>query len=77
MLDPNPAADTGSNKITFDIKGTQDITCNKNAVKVVESLEEMSIIHDLKKLSEIAPAVLTMDQKDRLMKHTVTYMNQI
>jgi hypothetical protein len=56
---------------------TADITCNKNAIKVVETLEEMYIIHDLDMLSKIAPGVLSMTEKDRLMKHTVNYMNQI
>jgi hypothetical protein len=77
IRDPNPAAVKNSDKIEMTIKETGGISCDKNANKIVEILEQMHVKHDLKELDKIAPEVMTMDQKSRLMKHTNNFMNQM
>lgn len=77
MVDPNPAASSADNKIDIKVEGTNGISCNKNAIKVVEILEEMWIKHDLEYLNKIAPSLLTMEEKDRLMKHTNVFMSEV
>merc|ERR1712139_30297 len=77
VIDPNPAASSADNKIDINVEGTNGISCNKNAIKVVEILEEMWIKHDLEYLNKIAPSLLTMEEKDRLMKHTNVFMSEV
>lgn len=77
VLDPNPAVSKADLKVVLQVDGTSGISCNKNAIKVVEILEEMHIKHDLEYLEKIAPSLLTMEEKDRLMKHTNVFMSEV
>jgi hypothetical protein len=77
VRDPNPASAKSDNKIEMNVEDTGGVTCDKNANKIVEIIEQMHIKHDLKELDKLAPEIMTMDQKSRLMKHTDNFMNQL
>jgi hypothetical protein len=77
VRDPNPASAKSDNKIEMNVVDTGGITCEKNANKVVEIIEQMHIKNDLKELDKLAPEIMTMDEKSRLMKHTNNFMNQL
>jgi len=46
-VDPNPSLPSADTTIHLEVVGTAGISCNKNAIKLVEVIDEMKIKHDL------------------------------
>jgi len=73
VLDPSGP----EKKETFKVKGTKGIECDLNAIKVAETIENMHMKYDLKLLDQKSKEIMSIEEKDRLMKHTTTFINEL